>query len=151
MQLDKIEIPAQISGNCSWANVEASIPAILYLLLQEGLPKERKQNKNTAMMIFNAWQRWDQDRAMHFCIQSFSHDSVIAKACKAEMLGMVLVQSTDYNNPEDLIRAQKILEILSQPRYEYILKNLIKIYCFSSKSDMGDNLINILDYFDYQY
>ena len=52
IELDKLEIPAQISGNCSWANVEAAIPAILYLLLQERTPNERGKNKNTAMMIF---------------------------------------------------------------------------------------------------
>lgn len=149
--LDKLEIPAQISGNCSWANVEATIPAVLYLILQEQNPLERAKNKNTAMMIFNAWQRWDQDRALHFCIQSFHQDNAVNKAVKAELLGMILVQSCDYNNPEDLMRAQKIMEVLTIPRYEYILKNLIKIYCFASKTDLGDNLANILEYFNYQY
>lgn len=149
--LDKLEIPAQISGNCSWANVEATIPAILYLLLQEQAPLERAKNKNAAMSIFNAWQRWDQDRALHFCIQSFHQEKPVNKAVKAELLGMILLQSCHYNHPEDLMRAEKIMKVLTIPRYEYILKNLIKIYCFSTKTELGENLKSILEYFDYQY
>lgn len=149
--LDRLDIPAQISGNCSWANVEATIPAVLFLLLQEEMPEDRAKNKNTAMMVFNAWERWDQDRSLHFCVQSFSQDNFIGKAVRAEILGMILLQSCDYNNPEDLMRAQKIMQVLTIPRYEYILKNLIKIYCFANKTDLGDNLASILDYFNYQY
>ena len=149
--IDKLAIPAQISGNCSWANVEAAIPAILYLFFQEKKPKERQKNKNLSMLIFRHWERWDQDRALHFCAEGFKHDNVIAKATKAELLGMVLLQSCDYNNPEDLIRAKKILDVLLQPRYQYILKNLIRIYIFSGKSDMGDNFAQLLDYFNVEY
>lgn len=151
MQIDKLEIPAQISGNCSWANVEAAIPAMLYLMFQEASPKDRQKNKNNAMMVFRAWERWDQDRSLHFCVESFKHESIISQATKAELLGMVLVQSCDYNNPEDLVRAKKILDVLMIPHFQYILKNLIRTYIFLHKTELGNNLANILDYFYIQY
>lgn len=149
--LDKLDIPAQISGNCSWANVEACVPAMIYLALQKENPYARNKNKNIAMMIYHTWQRWDQDRALYFCIHSFHQDHLLGRASKAEMLAMILVQGCHYSSPEDLIRAKKILDILMLPQYEYILKNLIKVYCYSNKSDDGQNLMHILDYYNYAY
>ena len=64
---------------------------------------------------------------------------------------MVLVQSCDYNNPEDLVRAKKILDVLMIPHFQYILKNLIRTYIFLHKTELGNNLANILDYFYIQY
>src|SRR3990167_8771570 len=39
--LTELKVSAQISGNCSWANVEAAIPALFFLILTQQQPEKK--------------------------------------------------------------------------------------------------------------
>lgn len=138
--LTELKIPAQISGNCSWANVEAAIPAAFFLL--------SPTSKTPALHFFNQWREWNKERALNFCIQSFYQNDSLRKACKAEILAAILFQTCqdEHINSE---RIQSILTILTLPEYEYILKNYIKVYCYESSSEEGRNFLRLLKKYGY--
>jgi len=62
----KLPIHHQVTGNCSWANVEASVPTMLFMLLYRKLKNESKLSilvKNIAK-IHQAWLDWDRVRSL---------------------------------------------------------------------------------------
>ena len=61
------------------------------------------------------------------------------------MLGAVLFQSCDYANAHHVLRAEKILTILTLPDYYYILKSYLEIYCIQRLTRKGNNLLKLLD------
>ncbi|CAM4460383.1 MAG: hypothetical protein LEGION0398_MBIBDBAK_00893 [Legionellaceae bacterium] len=144
-----LPLPSQLIGNCSWANMESTIPALLFLLLLKKTqnPKEIKQQQENALSFYNKWQRWDQDRALNECIQSFYHANAPRKATKAAIVAHILFQKCRYSKLIDLERAGKILSILKEPSYLYILKSYMKIYGKNKNDEMGNNLRQILDHF----
>ncbi len=142
----QLPIESQLSGNCSWANVEASLPTMLFFLLLEANPQENPEEiKRVAMEVFHHWREWDKDIALNECIQSFYQASPARKATKAALLGAILFQRCDYKNKADIKRAEKILPVLIDPDYEYVLKSYIKNYWLQSKTPNGDNLLKMLD------
>lgn len=146
----QLPLSSQVTGNCSWANVEAAVPtAYLLLLLNENLDIDMDAlavYKNTALNFYEHWLDWDKDRALHDCIQSFNEaDSPARKASKASSLAAILFQSCDYANPKDMERAEKILAILTDKKYEYILQSYINIYAEKKLTKKGNNLLHILD------
>ncbi|OYV56647.1 MAG: hypothetical protein B7X00_00150, partial [Legionella sp. 21-45-4] len=64
----KLPVSPQITGNCSWANVQAIIPAAF--AMQE-LDAKGSFDAFLAMDVFNAWVEWDKDRALEDSIQRF--------------------------------------------------------------------------------
>ena len=145
--LDILPIEAQLVGNCSWANVEASIPAMLFLLqLQsKNTVRDIQHYKNAALNFYREWLQWDKDRALDECVQSFNQANEARKASKAAMLGAILFQKCRYQVPKDLEKAEKIINILTDPNYQYVLKSYIKVYWLSKKTKKGKNLIQLLD------
>jgi hypothetical protein len=145
--LMRLPLPSQITGNCSWANVEASIPAMLFLLmLQEKNSKaEIKHYKNAALKFYYEWLEWDKDRALEECIESFQRAAPARQASKASLLGNVLIQQCNYDKPNDVARAEKILPLLTIPQYQYVLKSYVDIYCKQRHTKAGTNLIQLLD------
>ena len=144
--ITELKVPAQISGNCSWANVEACIPAIFFLLF--GQDEEFQENiprfKNLALNFFSQWREWNKDRALQFCIKSFKDSDRIRKSCKAEILAAILFQSCGGGSPIDNDRAGLILSVLAAPEYESILKNYIQAYCYEDYSEEGQNFLRLL-------
>lgn len=141
-----IKIPAQISGNCSWANVEACIPA-LYFLFFSHEPKfetHLTRYKNLSLDLFNQWREWSKDRALNFCIQSFHQGDTIRKACKAEILAAILFQISQENSLKNDERAEKILAVLKPSAFEYVLQNYVKSYYYTDNSDEGKNFMRLL-------
>lgn len=150
--ITELKVPAQISGNCSWANVEACIPT-LHFLLSSSNP-DFKDNiplyKSQALTYFKQWREWNRDRALHFCVNSLKSIDSIRRICKAEILAAILFQSC--NNP-DLAkheRVELILNILIQPEYEYILQNYIQSYCYEDHGEEGRNFLRLLREYGYQ-
>lgn len=138
----KMPISSQISGNCSWANIQA-IVAVAYAI--QSLEKESQFNPNPAMDFYNEWVEWDKERAIDECVQRFHLANPTRKASLAAMLGGVLFQACDYRNPRHVEMAEKILKILSLPEYEYILKSYLEEYCIKRLTKKGNNLLKILD------
>lgn len=149
--ITELKVEAQVSGNCSWANVEACIPSLFFLkLLQhDNHPDQMHHYKNVALNFFHRWRAWGKERALHICIRSFHEGDAIRKACKAEILAAILFQTCDYQKPEDQEKIELILSILTLPRYEYILKNYMKVYCFESHSEQGQRFYKLLKWYGY--
>ncbi|MDP3558727.1 MAG: ankyrin repeat domain-containing protein [Legionellaceae bacterium] len=133
---------AQITGNCSWANIQATIPVAIAFLMPQ---TERHWNVTEAMALYEAWVEWDQDRALEECVQRFYLADPIRKASIASMLGAVLFQACEYGNKKHLSRAEKILRILTLPEYHYVLDSYLKTYCVHQLTRKGNNLLKILD------
>ncbi|MCW8409712.1 ankyrin repeat domain-containing protein [Legionella sp. PATHC035] len=138
----KMPISSQISGNCSWANIQA-IVAVAYAIQE--LQKNNFINFDPAMSFYDEWVSWDKERAIDECIQRFYLANPLRKASIAAMLGGVLFQACHYNNARHLEMAEKILKILTLPDYEYILKSYLEEYCIKRLTKKGNNLLKILD------
>lgn len=147
----ELKIEAQISGNCSWANVEATIPTIFFLCLMAGENAQEHMSsyKNMAMHYFQQWREWNKDRHLQFCIQSFQHSDSIRNACKAEILAAILFQRLRFNRPADKERIESILSILGQPAYQPVLQNYIKTYCFESIGEEGKEFAKLMRTYGY--
>lgn len=138
----QIPISAQISGNCSWANIQAVLP-VAYAVQE--LNKVEDFNPNTALSLYKEWVEWDKDRALDECIQRFYLADRVRKASIAAMLGAVLFQACDHGVRQHVERAEKILSILSLPDYYYILKSYLEEYCIKRLTKKGNNLLKLLD------
>ncbi|WP_298625698.1 Dot/Icm T4SS effector AnkH/LegA3 [uncultured Legionella sp.] len=142
LPIAQMPISSQISGNCSWANVQAVVP-VAYAM-QEFTTAEAF-NPELALLLYNEWVEWDKDRALDECIQRFYLASPERKASIAAMLGGVLFQACDYKNKQHLERAEKILNILTLPDYYYVLKSYLDEYCIKRLTRKGNNLLKLLD------
>ncbi|STY28411.1 substrate of the Dot/Icm secretion system [Legionella wadsworthii] len=138
----KMPISSQISGNCSWANIQA-IVAVAYAI--QGLEKNSYFNSKPALNFYEEWVEWDKERAIDECIQRFYLANPVRKASFAAILGGVLFQALNYENKRHLEMADKILKVLTLPEYEYILKSYLEEYCVKRLTKKGNNLLKILD------
>jgi hypothetical protein len=143
-----IPLASQITGNCSWANVEASIPTILFLLMLEETDQRSESIReciDESLGFYRQWLEWDKDRALYDCLKSFEEANPARKASKASILGAVLFQCCHHTSTKDIERAEKILKILTLKPYRYILESYIDVYYRRSKTIPGENLIHLLD------
>lgn len=150
--ITQIKVAAQISGNCSWANVEACIPALFFLLFSEqpDFQKNISRYKNIALNFFQQWREWNKNRALNFCIQSFKESDLLRKACKGELLAAILFQACHEDNLLDKNRIESILEVLNTPAHRYILQNYVKTYCYEDMGEEGVRFLRMLKNYGYQ-
>lgn len=144
------DLSYQRVGNCSWANVEAVVPTLIFLFLMEERGKKNIDICNfDALNLYKEWQEWDKNRSLHFCIESFYESDNARKASKAALLAAILFQSCDYRDKKDQKKANKILSILSIPEYDYILKSYVDVFSRRPIApDVKDKLQNLLDFLD---
>lgn len=122
-------LPPQKTGNCSWANVEAVIPALMLPLLLEGHGKNKTRScEEEALNFYHEWREWNNTRSLDFCIQSLKGADQIRRVTKAALLAAILFQSCDNQNAKDRPKATKILSVLSQTEYLSILKCYAKTF-----------------------
>lgn len=148
----EIKVAAQISGNCSWANVEACVPVLLFLLSSGAADFFNRipHYKSFALNFFHQWREWNKDRALYFCIDSFRSADSIRKACKAEILAAILFQRLQENTAREKERIEMIISILMQPKYEYILRNYVQSYCFEDYSEEGNQFLRLLEQYGFK-
>lgn len=142
----EIKVDAQISGNCSWANVEATIPALFFLLLS-GLNQDDNAHayyKTLALNFFHRWREWNKDRALHQCLRRFNDGDLLQKAAQAEILSAILFQSCDVNRSQDQARIQAISEALIHSKYEYVLRDYIQVYYYKGLTEEGKHFLETL-------
>lgn len=135
----QMPISAQISGNCSWANIQAIMPVAFAM---QNLNDSRLKQ---ALTLYDEWIEWDKERAIDDCIQRFYSASNERKVTIAAMLGAILFQACKYSNQLHIQRAEKILSILTLPEYSYILNSYLQTYCVKRLTKKGNNLLKILD------
>lgn len=151
-KIDTLPISHQKTGNCSWANIESSVPTMLYMLLHQ--QKSNKKSFNTQayiMKFYFAWKEWDKDRALEDLIVDIKDKNKPRRISKALLLAAILNQNCDYKNPRDVIRAKKILAILAQPEYKFILRTYINVYIKKGSGDLKKQFERILEICDVDY
>lgn len=139
-----LPLEAQIIGNCSWANIEASIPAMLFALRWGGQKANVEQANAYALEFYQAWHHWDKERALEECIQGFYYGNKARQVSKATLLAAILFQ-TCTKNIDDLQKAETILKILTLPDFRYLLKSYFNIYWQGSKTAQGKAFMTLLD------
>jgi hypothetical protein len=153
--LTELKVETQISGNCSWANVEATIPALMFILMMAGTgagspsPETVAQYQTAALNYFHQWREWNKNRALRFCIQSFQEDDSIRNMCKAEILAAILFQCCRVNNFADQERIEWIMPILLHPTYKHVLDNYVRVYCYESFDKEGQTFLQMIKRFGY--
>ncbi len=141
-----VPLPSQLIGNCSWANVEAAFPAMLWLLMQDQPTFHHQDASQIAMDLFHEWQEWDHDFALQQCIDAIQDASAARKASKIEILAAILFQTSEDDNPHHRARIAKILPILNDPDYRYILDSYKKVYLsMRHLTPQAKRLMQILD------
>lgn len=147
-----LPVPSQITGNCSWANVEATIPTILFILLVINRSKTERRNSQSyideALDFYQQWIEWDRDRALDDCVKSFYSSTKARRASKAAILAAILFQKFHYPDEKDMVRAEKILPILFTPEYRYILDAYLKVYTKKFNTPSGANMLKFIE--DYE-
>jgi len=141
-QVLNLPLTAQITGNCSWANMQGLVP-VAYAMQQLGV--RHPFSEVEAMEMYHTWVAWDKDRAIDECVQRFYLADTARRASLAAILGVVLFQTCDASLPHHLARAEKILKILVIPDYKYILDSYLDSYCVKGLTKKGNNLLKILD------
>ncbi len=136
---------SQIAGNCSFANVETSVPAMLYMLFDIDKPKEAAIAEKSVYYFYKDWSDWDQDSALDEAIVDFFNASSARQLSKAITLGSILIQRCNNDIPKHVERAKKILNILTLPNFQFILRNYITIYGKESAGTIGKNVIDLLE------
>lgn len=144
LPITQMPISPQISGNCSWANVQAIVP-VAYALQQLSLEGIEQFKPDIAMNLYDIWVEWDKDRALDECVHRFYLADPVRKASFASMLAAVLFQACDYANRHHIERAEKILTILTLPEYYYVLQSYLQAYCVKRLTRRGNNLLKLLD------
>ncbi|HEX4045702.1 MAG TPA: ankyrin repeat domain-containing protein [Gammaproteobacteria bacterium] len=144
--LTELKVASQISGNCSWANVEAVIPALFFLLLIPVSKDDQSHayHKTLALSFFQRWREWNKERALQFCIQSYQEGDSLRKACKAEILAAVLFQSCRFDTQDNIARSEAILSVLLGSPYEYVLKNYVRVYYYEHNRPEGRRFFELL-------
>lgn len=148
-QVLTIPLSLQITGNCSWANVEGAIPGALTLLLMQEKMDDPYFNSTAIIQesldLFYLWHEWDKDRALEECIQSFELAGDARRATKVIQMAAILAYRCDYKNPVELNRARKIVPFLRMPEYNYILQTYLRVYRQAPESPVYKNLMQLLD------
>lgn len=138
-----LPMSSQITGNCSWANMEACIAVAHWILIAYPAPHLEKRNSGA---FYLSWLRWDQDRCIEELINTFETADPIRKASATSMLCGVLFQHLEANKIRDMHRAEKILKTVVHPDYKYVLQSYLDIYCdIHQQTYHGQNLIQLMD------
>ena len=138
----------QLAGNCSWANVEACVPTLMFMLLAQGGIWDKYQvpeYKRLAMDFYNNWVEWGKDETLDDCLSSFHEADRVRKAAKLDILGAIFAQRCNPKNPRELRRARKILPLLLTPEYQYILDSYLKVYTHRNAGQVGDRFVKLLE------
>lgn len=142
----RLPLSPQTVGNCTWANIEATIPALMFLfLLEENGGRDAERCEKEALEFYNEWVEWDKGRALHFCVTDIEETTPARRAAKAALLAAVLFQACAYEKQQDRAKVEKVLPILIQPDYKYILQSYIKVFAQDPKNPMLKSLYNFLD------
>ena len=128
--ISRLMIKRQITGNCSWANVEAAVPACLFFLMhnwQEMAPPI-VSTQSPAMRLYRDWLQWDKDRALSYFFQAFTQGTDKQKASIASLLADILFQRCGTGYALDRQRAKRIVKLIDKPEYAYIFETFKKHY-----------------------
>lgn len=147
--LTQIPIPVQITGNCAWANTEASV-AVMLFILQMAVYKSKNpdlviQCKENALSVYRQWLNWDKSTAMSEFLQSLQGINTERKAAKLMELAAVMFQKMRHTRRSDIHLAERILPYLLEPEFVYILQSYKEKFYTQKRTVQGINLIQLVD------
>lgn len=142
----ELPINAQIIGNCSWANVEAVVPTLFFMLEMHRANDAQQIDAliADALELYHRWREWDKSRALQYAFTHFPTARPARKASLAAVLGGILFQRCSAKNPDDVERAKRIIPLLKTKGYEYILDSYHAMYSQQHKTKAGKNLEELL-------
>ena len=146
-EVAQIPLRSQITGNCSWANVEAIIPVLFYMLhAVDAKAKKRSQDSliTDSLELFFRWRDWDTGRSLQFCMQSYEGASPARKASMTALLAAVLVQRLSAQIEDHVMWAKQIIPFLKHEEYAYVLESYIATYQKGAPTEVGKNLAELL-------
>ena len=146
--LQKLPTKSQLAGNCSWANVEASVVASLFALTYQEEYMNRSSTgdlKRSIMSFYGAWIDWDKDSALDELIADFDNTSSTRKISKAMILSSILVQRCHHKRKTELARAKRIIPNLADDEFRFLLENIIRVYNKRKAGKVGENVIKLLE------
>lgn len=134
----ELPVEMQMSGNCSWANVEAAVPALFFLILYHfsGAQVDAEDCKANAIKFFHRFRNFNRDRQLQFCLSRFDQGNLKQKLIQGEMLAAILFHEVTYNPQTNLERVTAIMKRLHKPPFDYLLKNYLHVY---HKDRMGSD------------
>jgi hypothetical protein len=144
--ISRIMIKRQITGNCSWANVEAAVPVALFFIMHnwKEQPPALVSSRSKAITLYRDWVQWDKDRSLGYFFQAFEDGDWKEKASIASLLADIVFQRCGQQYALDRKRARRIVKLLKIPELDYILKTYIKHYQQENPSKSGENLRKLL-------
>ena len=146
-EVGSLPMADQRIGNCSWANIEATIPVMKLMLHFNGSSSELQKNELIAdsLELFNRWRHWDRERALSFVITDFKLASTARKACIAALLAGILFQYCSADNDEHFALAERIIPIVTARGYEYLIDSYKQFYVNTKPTKAGKNLLALLE------
>lgn len=138
-----LPMAGQVVGNCSWANVEAAMPTLLFLLGYDHKSSFSEQIL-TAMQLYQHWQEWDKSVALQECIQRFYRSEVVQRCSLAAILSAVLFNILLAEDPLNKMRVKQIISILKNSDYYYILSAYIDVFAKKYQTRRGLKLAALL-------
>lgn len=147
--ITQLPIPAQVTGNCSWANIEASIPTLLFILLAEDrhaiTADIMLDCKEEALHFYKQWSDWDKNQALTHCVDTFKESSKPRQAAAAALLAHILFFRCRNHSTRDLRRADKIAAVLRNSDYSYVIRNYYDIFHKEARTKYGRDFNELLD------
>ncbi len=144
MGLEKVltlPIPPQVTGNCSWANVEAIVPTTYFLLeYSQILNNSTEKIIEDSLVIFYKWREWNRDRVLNEFVQRFEKSPDSIRASLASVLGSVLINLVADDDRGNEQRIETIIYTLSEREYLYIINSYRKIFRDKYKTKIGECL-----------
>lgn len=147
--LTQIPIPIQITGNCSWANTEASVAVMLFILQMSQYKSHNPdliiQCKQNALSIYRQWLSWDKSTALSEFLQGIEHVSGERKVAKLMQLAALMFQKLRHTRIQDIRLAERILPHLLEPEHLYILQSYKQMFYLNKKTPQGINLMHLIE------
>ncbi len=146
-KIKTLPLARQRTGNCSWANVEACIPALLFMqyIKSSDVTVDLAGSEHKALYIYERWLEWDRRVALNEMLQCFYEAPANRRASMATILMAVLYQNAEYFLDYDMARATRIFEIFNLPEYQYILKSYIESYGLKRKDQQSMAFMELVD------
>lgn len=147
--LTQIPIPVQITGNCSWANTEASVAVMLFIMQMAQYKSHNPdlviQCKQNALSIYRQWLNWDKSTALSEFLQAMEHASGERKIAKLMQLAAFMFQKLRASRVADVRLAERILPHLLEPNHLYILQSYKQKFYLEKRTPQGINLMHLIE------
>ena len=142
----RIMIAPQMTGNCSWANLEASILALLFLSREKMSDWQDKVVDEThpTVVQYRHWRDWDKERALQFMTQDFESCDMKRQAMLASVFVSIVFQRCSAKKPADVRLAKRLAAYFHRPEFLYLEQSYRSVYVNRVSTAAGRNFDDLL-------